>query len=319
MPRPRRVVCEPTDVSSPALAPLPIGPVGRVAFLGTPDASAAVLEAMITAGVDVAHVVTRVDKRRGRGSTLVPSPVKVVATTHGIPVSHRVDDLVELDPPIDLGVVVAYGALIKPHVLERIPMVNLHFSLLPRWRGAAPVERCLLAGDTETGVCLMRLDEGLDTGDVLGVRPIAIDDSVTADDLLGRLASLGSEMLIDALRRGLPEAEPQSGVPTYAEKLQVDDRRVRWSDTAIVTSRRVRIGGAWTELDGSRVRIGSTRVTECRSSDAPGSASLNDGRLVVATGDVDLEVLSLQPEGKAMMAARDWVNGRRGRPVRFTA
>lgn len=314
----RRVVCEPTDVTAPTIAALPSGPLRRVAFLGTPDTAVTVFDAVVAAGVEVAHVITRVDKRRGRGSGLVPSPVKVAASAHGIPVSHRVDDLLEISPPIELAVVVAYGALIKPHVLAAIPMVNLHFSLLPRWRGAAPVERCILAGDRETGVCLMQVDVGLDTGGVLGVETVTVDDRITADELRDDLARRGSRLLIDALLTGLPPVVPQEGDATHAEKLTAEDRRIVWSESAVTSVRRSRIGGAWTELDGSRVRIGSMRVTDEPAHGDIGSATLSDGRLLVATADRAVEILTLQPEGRSMMNARDWANGRRGAPVRFT-
>lgn len=305
-------------MTEPNLAPLPVGPVRRVAFLGTPDTAVVVLDALVTAGLDVAMVVTRADKRRGRGSDLVPSPVKVSALRHGIPVSYRVDDLLELDPPVDLGVVVAFGALIKPHVLERIPMVNLHFSLLPRWRGAAPVERSVLAGDRETGVCLMQVDVGLDTGGVLGLEKVPVDDSITATELRDDLARRGAHLLIGALRATLPPPVPQAGEPVHAEKLTPADRRVVWSESAETSARRCRIGGAWTELDGRRLRIGSLRIVDEPSVGQPGEAFLDGGRLLVATGDRMVEILTLQPEGKSMMSARDWVNGRRGAPVRFS-
>lgn len=318
MPRRHPVACEPTDVTSPAIAALPSGPLRRVAFLGTPDTAVTVLDALIAAGIDVAHVITRVDKRRGRGSTLVPSPVKAAAVAHGIPVSHRVDDLLEISPPIELGVVVAYGALIKPHVLAAVPMVNLHFSLLPRWRGAAPVERCILAGDRETGVCLMQVDVGLDTGGVLDVDSVAVDDRITADELRDDLARRGSRLLVGALLTGLPPATPQVGDAVHAEKLSTEDRRIIWSESAEISVRRSRIGGAWTELDGSRVRIGSMLVTDQPSHGEVGTAIVADGRLLVTTADRDVEILTLQPEGRAMMSARDWANGRRGAPVRFS-
>lgn len=300
------------------LAPLPTGPIGRIAFLGTPDTSASVLAGLLAAQVDVVHVVTRADKKRGRGSALVPSPVKVVAHEHGIPVSHRVDDLLELATPIDLGVVVAYGALVREHVLARIPMVNLHFSLLPRWRGAAPIERCILEGDTETGVCLMHVEVGLDTGGVLACERIAVDDDMSADDMRSELARRGVGLLVSALRNGLPPAVPQVGEPVYAEKLTVLDRRIVWAESADSTSRRCRIGGAWTEIDGARMRIGSLRATDDVSTRPAGEGVVVGGRLVVATGDHDVEIVALQPEGKKMMSASEWVNGRRGAPIRFT-
>ena len=150
----------------------------RLVYLGTPDLAVPPLRALHAEGFDIALVVTRADKRRGRGGTLVPSPVKAAAIELGIPVTANVDDV--LDAGADLGVVVAFGRIIKPHVLEAVPMVNLHFSLLPRWRGAAPVERAILAGDAETGVCVMAVEEGLDTGGVYrsATVPIGPDDTL---------------------------------------------------------------------------------------------------------------------------------------------
>src|SRR6478735_2859875 len=169
----------------------------RLAFLGTPQMAVPPLCALVEHGFDVVAVVTRVDKRRGRGSSLVPSPVKQAAEALGIPVVHRVDDLLDLS--IDLGVVVAFGQIIKPHVLAQIPMVNLHFSLLPRWRGAAPVERALLAGDTQTGVCLMQVEEGLDTGPVFDRVTVPIAPRQTAAELRMALVEAGTSQLVRCL------------------------------------------------------------------------------------------------------------------------
>ena len=154
------------------LAVLPSGRPQRLVYFGTPDMAVPPLEALVADGFDVALVITRIDKRRGRGSDVAPSPVKAAALRLELPVSHLVDDALLVGA--DLGVVVAFGQLITAHVLERLPMVNLHFSLLPRWRGAAPVERALLAGDATTGVCLMQLAEGLDTGPLLDVVEVPI-------------------------------------------------------------------------------------------------------------------------------------------------
>ena len=180
---------------SPAVAP---SQAHRLVFLGTPDAAVAPLRALHDDGFDIALVVTRADARRGRGSGLSPSPVKAAALELGLPVSHRVDDVLEVGA--DLGVVVAFGRIIKPHVLDVVPMVNIHFSLLPRWRGAAPVERALLAGDTRTGVCLMDVDEGLDTGGVRAETEFTIGSDETADELRGRLVEAGTSLLRHALR-----------------------------------------------------------------------------------------------------------------------
>ncbi|MEY2443834.1 MAG: methionyl-tRNA formyltransferase, partial [Ilumatobacteraceae bacterium] len=156
-------------------------PPRRLVFLGTPDMAVPPLRALVAAGFDVVLVVTRPDKRRGRGSQLMASPVKAAAIELGLPVSHTVDDVV--GSAAELGVVVAFGQLIKPHVLDAVPMVNLHFSLLPRWRGAAPVERALLAGDQQTGVCLMQLEAGLDTGPVFRCEAVPIGASTTGAEL----------------------------------------------------------------------------------------------------------------------------------------
>lgn len=290
------------------LAPLPSGPIRRVVFLGTPAMAVPPLRALVDAGVDVAHVVTRADKRRGRGSELSPSPVKQAALDLGLTVSHAVDDVLAVS--CDLGVVVAYGALIKPHVLARVPMVNLHFSLLPRWRGAAPVERALLAGDTETGVCLMRVDVGLDTGGVLDRRTMSIDDTTTADHVRARLVSDGTEMLLAACRNGLPSEVPQSGDAEYADKVTPDDLRIDWSASAQRAVRQTRVGGAWTTWNDKRFKVHDARALNSTIGES-GTCRVVDGRVLVGTGSESLELLSVQPEGKAVMSALAWANGAR--------
>lgn len=266
------------------------------------------LRALHAAGFDIPLVVSRADKRRGRGGTLAPSPVKAAATELGIPVTTEVDDVLDVDA--DLGVVVAYGRLIKPHVLERLAMVNLHFSLLPRWRGAAPVERALLSGDAETGVCLMALEEGLDTGGVYRrvATPITVDDS--ADDLRRRLVDLGSALLVEGLTEGLGAPEPQVGEPTYAAKLGPDDFKLDFTTDAAQLLRTIRMGKAWAEFRGKRLRIWDARIAEAgeTSIDPAPDAGAFDG-LVVGTGSVPLELLEVQPEGKGRMEAAAWING----------
>ncbi|HEY7939271.1 MAG TPA: methionyl-tRNA formyltransferase, partial [Acidimicrobiales bacterium] len=191
----------------------------RLVFLGTPEASVPPLRALVAAGFDVALVVTRPDKRRGRRGDLSPSPVKAAAVELGLPVSHDVDDV--LGTGADLGVVVAFGRIIKPHVLAALSMVNLHFSLLPRWRGAAPVERAILAGDATTGVCVMALEEGLDTGPVYARAELDIGPDEHLSSLRDRLVTRGSELLVAVLAggvEGLPEPVAQEGEPIYAHK-----------------------------------------------------------------------------------------------------
>src|SRR5205807_819023 len=205
------------------------GPL-RLAFLGTQQLAVPPLRALVADGHDVRLVVTRADKRRGRGSALVPSPVKAAATELGLPVTDQIDDVI--DAGAELGVVVAFGRIIKPHVLAVLPMINIHFSLLPRWRGAAPVERAILAGDDITGVCIMDVEEGLDTGGVYARAEVPIDPEETADELRSRLVAVGTTLLIDTLRAGLGEPEPQVGEPTYADKIDPAELALAWSQPA---------------------------------------------------------------------------------------
>ena len=210
----------------------------------------------------------------------------------------------------ELGVVVAYGRIIKNEVLERLPLVNAHFSLLPRWRGAAPVERAILAGDTVTGVCLMAIDEGLDTGPVYRCEQVDIGPEETAPELRSQLATLGASMLVAALATGLGNPVPQEGEPTYALKIEPADLFLDWPRPAIELHRVVRLGRAWTTWRGRRLLVLAARVT-----DLPGGG-LAPGQLqgdVVATGQGGLRLVTVQPEGRGPMAAADWVRGARPR------
>jgi len=276
-------------------------------YLGTPDAAVAPLRALQGAGYDVRLVVTQPDKRRGRGSSLLPSPVKAAAVELGLPVSHRVDDVIAAGA--ELGVVVAFGRLIKPHVLDALPMVNVHFSLLPRWRGAAPVERALLAGDTETGVSLMTLEAGLDTGPVHARRVVPIGPEDTADDLRAALVAQGTELLLEQLRDGLSPPVPQVGEATYAAKIDPAELQLDWTQPATHLDRVVRVGRAWTTFRGARLRLLGARLLPA----GPLGPGELDG-VVVGAGHGALEMLEVQPEAKAPMGARAWVNGARPQP-----
>ena len=278
----------------------------KLAYLGTPDAAVPPLRALVDAGHDVAIVVSQADKKRGRGSALVPSPVKAAALELGIPVTSRVADVA--DAGVDLGVVVAFGRLIKPDVLARVPMINVHFSLLPRWRGAAPVERAILAGDTETGVGIMQLEEGLDTGPIYAEERLPIGPDETAEELRARLVDAGTRLLVDTLSRPLTEPEPQVGEPTYAAKLSPDELRIDWSRPAEEISRLVRLGRAWTTFRGDRLRV--LRATPTVSNLEPG---VLDGSLV-GTGRGALELVEVQPAGKGPQPAPAWRNGARLQP-----
>lgn len=297
-----------------ALAPLPTSPVRRLAFLGTPDIAAEVLKRLIDEGFDIAVVVTREDKRRGRGSALIPSPVSRVAQDNGIPVIHDVEGLLveHRARPIELGVVVAFGRIIKPHVLAAIPMVNLHVSLLPRWRGAAPVERALLAGDESTGVCLMQLEEGLDTGGVISSDVMAIGSTTTADHIRSELMTRGTGLLLEALRSGFFRVHPQRGEPTYADKIEPAERHIDWSESADMVSRRVRIGGAWTSFRDRRLKIHEVEVLEIGG--AAAELVRHGDQVVVGCGRGSVRLIDVQPEGRPRVRAQDWARGARLHP-----
>ncbi|MEK7424843.1 MAG: methionyl-tRNA formyltransferase [Actinomycetota bacterium] len=278
----------------------------RLVYFGTPAMAVPPLEALVAAGFAVSCVVTRIDKRRGRGGELVPSPVKAAALRLGLRVVHSVDEaiVVARSSGAELGVVVAFGQLIKPDALAALPMVNLHFSLLPRWRGAAPVERALLAGDTLTGVCLMQLDEGLDTGPIHAVVEVPIGADETGASLRSRLVEVGTALLVDQLTVGLAAPVGQVGDATYAGKLAPSDLRLDWLRPAVERHRIVRLGGAWTTLRGKRLK-----VLEADLVDPAGSGDTLDGDLA---GGLRLRVV--QPEGRAAMQFAAFSNGARLMP-----
>jgi methionyl-tRNA formyltransferase len=204
----------------------------------------------------------------------------------------------------ELGVVVAYGRIIKPDILAALPMVNVHFSLLPRWRGAAPVERAILAGDTVTGVCLMDVEEGLDTGAVYRRAEVPIGPEETAAELTDRLAVVGADLLVTSLGEGLGSPTPQEGEPIYAAKIEPADLHLDWTRPASELQRIVRLGRAWTTHRGKRLLILD-------------AVPADSGDVVVPTGHGGLLLRTVQPEGKKPMPAADWARGAGG-PLEFT-
>ena len=266
------------------IAPPPTEPPRRLAYLGSPPLAVAPLRALVDAGFEVGVVVSQPDKRRGRGGALQPSPVKAAALELGLPVTDRVVDVI--DAGVDLGVVVAFGRIIPVSVLEHVPMVNLHFSLLPRWRGAAPVERAILAGDERTGVDLMVVEEGLDTGGLFAATEVAIGSDESLEELRAQLVAAGIDLLLDGLRSGLGEPTPQAGDATYATKIEPAERELDWGAPATDVHRRVRVGDAWTTHHGRRLKVHRTHVPP--QGDGP----------VVAAGDGPVELVEVQPEGK---------------------
>ena len=283
--------------------------MARLAYLGTPDMAVPPLRALVEAGHDLALCVTRPDRRRGRGKEETPSPVKIAARELGIPVTHDMEDLTSAG--VELAVVVAYGRIIPLRLLEQIPMVNLHFSLLPRWRGAAPVERAILAGDRETGVCLMKVEEGLDTGPVYAVRTVPLDDDITLAALRRELVDVASALVVESLAdgvAGLPDPVPQTGDATLAEKITKEDLHLDWTRPAVDLGRVVRLGSAWTTFRGKRLTVLATRP----GSNEPAAGPAPPGSLhgpVVATGHGSLVLDRVQPESRSPMSADEWLRG----------
>ncbi|MGO9455736.1 MAG: methionyl-tRNA formyltransferase [Acidimicrobiales bacterium] len=280
----------------------------RLAYLGTPEAAVPPLRALVAAGHEVALVVTRPDRRRARGPATTPSPVKKAATELGLPVTDDIGRVAGAG--VALGVVVAYGRIVPAGLLEAVPMVNVHFSLLPRWRGAAPVERAILAGDPVTGVSLMALEAGLDTGPVYARREVAVVEGETAEQLRGRLVEVGSALLVELLSGPLPAPVPQEGEPTYAEKVTPADLELHWERPADELLRVVRLGRAWTTFRGRRLGVLAAEVVTTPPGGAPGTVVAE----TVATGAGGLRLRRVQPEGGRPMDAADWRRGARLQP-----
>jgi methionyl-tRNA formyltransferase len=297
----------------------------RIVFFGTPEFAVASLRALLRERFTVAGVVTQPDRPQGRSrSTLVPPAVKLAALEAGLPVlqpARPVGDLFlaglrRLEP--DLGVVVAYGHILRREVLE-LPargMVNVHASLLPRFRGAAPIQHAILSGDRETGISIMRMEEGLDSGPVLHRISTPIADGETAGSLTSRLATLGAGALVEALSllsAGAGAAHPQEadGV-TYAPKISREVARLDWSRDAASLERQVRAfdpaPGAWTALDGAPVKLfgGMPAV----GGGEPGTVLAASDRLVIAGGTGAIAVSEVQPAGRNRLSVEDWVRGR---------
>ena len=281
----------------------PPADISRVVYLGTPALAVSPLLALHEAGYSIPLVISGPDARRGRGKEFTASPVKAAARELGLPVTDDLAALADIDA--DLAVVVAYGRIIPSALLEQLAFVNIHFSLLPRWRGAAPVERAILAGDSHTGVCLMALEEELDTGAVYRRTDVEIDGDEDLEELRGRLVEIGTRQLVDALAGGLGEPVPQEGEPVYAKKITSAEREIDWTDDANEIHRRVRVGGAFTSFRGKRFKIYRTSRTGLGADLRPGAF---DG-LCVGTGVGALELAEVQAEGKPRQRAAAWRNG----------
>ncbi|SDD06946.1 methionyl-tRNA formyltransferase [Geodermatophilus telluris] len=302
----------------------------RLLFAGTPEAAVPSLEALLASGHEVAAVLTRPDARSGRGRTASRSPVAERADAAGLPVlqprsPREPEFLAQLaDLAVDCAPVVAYGALVPPAALD-VPAhgwVNLHFSLLPAWRGAAPVQHAVMAGDEVTGACTFRLEQGLDTGPVFGVVTEPIGPRDTAGDLLGRLAVSGARLLVatlDGIAAGelVPQPQPAEGV-SLAPRIETADARVDWALPAHVVDRRVRgvtpAPGAWTTWRGDRLRVGPVQPLPEAPELAPGEVAAGPGGVVVGTGRGAVRLGDVQPAGKRLLPAADWARGARPAP-----
>lgn len=294
--------------------------IRRVAFLGTPQLAVPTLQAIVEAEFEVPIVISGADKRRGRGSETTPTAVKAAALELEIPVAQTVDELIaeHRSEPIDLAVVVAFGQIIRPEVLAEIPMINLHFSPLPRWRGAAPIERALLTGDEETAVAVMTVAVGLDEGDVWASSPAAIGPTDTVASLWERLSVSGAALVVDtihAMNAGTARAHPQEGEVTYARKITTDDRRLDWELRADELDRVVRVGGAWTLFRDDRFKIHEADPVDDpfapESGLSPGEVYHGVNGVLIGTGEGALRPRVVQPAGKPRMDADDWANGAR--------
>ena len=276
----------------------------RIVFFGTPEDAVPVLRELKISGIDIPLVVTRPERRRGRRELPSVSAVAKAAAELELEVSTEIGDALQVGA--DCGVVVAYGKLIPKAVLEQLPMVNLHFSILPRWRGAAPVERAIIAGDLQTGICVMGLEEGLDTGPIYRMSETLIGEKETAASLRKRLSVLGSKELIAAFKLGLTNPAPQSGQINYAEKIRRVDLELKWTASAEDLNRVIRVGGAWTTFRG--------RVLKIHEAEVEAVSDLQQGRVrrdSVGTASYNLKCLVVQPEGKSPVTAKDWLNGAR--------
>ena len=299
----------------------------RLVFAGTPEVAVPSLDALLASPHEVVAVVTRPDAPAGRGRRLAPSPVKERALEAGLEVltPDRPSDpdflarLREIAP--DCCPVVAYGALVPQEALDvpRHGWVNLHFSLLPAWRGAAPVQHAIMAGDEVTGATTFRLERGLDTGPVYGVMTETVRPTDTAGDLLGRLATGGAALLLatlDGIESGqlAPQPQPADGV-SLAPKVSVADAAVDWTLPATVVDRRVRgctpAPGAWTTFRGDRLGIGPVRPddAEVPSGTEPGTLDVRKDAIRVATATGWVRLGDVKPQGKRQMAANDWARG----------
>jgi methionyl-tRNA formyltransferase len=293
----------------------------RLIFMGTPDFAVPTLIELAGAGHEIAAVYTRAPKPAGRGMDLQETPVAREAKRLGLPVlTPKTLKTAEAQAEFaahgaDAAVVAAYGLILPKAILDAVPLgcFNLHASILPRWRGAAPINRAVMAGDAESGVTVMKMDEGLDTGDMAMMERVAIGADMTAGELHDRLAAIGGDLMhraIGALQRGAMEfaTQPEADI-TYAAKIEKSETRIDWSKPWSEVHNHIRglspFPGAWCEMQGARVKV--LRTTKGEGNGAPGTAL--DDRLTIACGDGAIRILELQRAGKQPMKAEEFLRG----------
>ncbi len=290
----------------------------RIVFMGTPEFSVTVLQAIHAAGHEIVAVYSQPPRKAGRGKKLRPSPVQAMAEKLGLAIftplnfKDESDRSAFRDHDADVAVVVAYGLILPQEILDMPAKgcLNIHASLLPRWRGAAPIQRAIMAGDSESGVCIMQMEAGLDTGPVIRCQSTPISAEDTAASLHDRLAELGSRLIVSVLADGEFSAKPQSelGV-TYAKKIDKSEARIDWMRTAAEVDRQIRglspFPGAWCEMRGERVKILSSALSSGQGQ--PGEVL--DEALGVACGQGAVRLVRLQRAGKGAMMADEFLRG----------
>lgn len=303
----------------------------RMLFAGTPQVAVPSLNELRRAGHDVVAVLTREDAPVGRKKVLTPSSVARAAADAGLEIikANRIDQsviarLAALD--LDAAAIVAYGGLVPPAALQlpRFGWINLHFSLLPAWRGAAPVQHALINGDDITGASTFLLEEGLDTGPVFGTLTETVREEDTSGALLERLSESGATLLsqtFSALEQGRAVPVPQRGEVSLAPKLSSTDGRIRWTDPALAIKRRISgvtpEPGAWTMLGGQRMKLGAVMLRPELVEIPPGALVEREGAVLIGTGSHAVQLTEVQPAGRTMLAAPEWFRGARREDLVF--
>ncbi|GAA2525182.1 methionyl-tRNA formyltransferase [Microbacterium mitrae] len=297
----------------------------RIAFAGTPAVAVPTLRALVASGHDVAVVITRPDAPLGRKRVMTPSPVAEAAAELGIEVikAARLDDATTAQIAahnIDLGVIVAYGGLVREPLLSTPThgWINLHFSLLPLWRGAAPVQRSMMANDAVTGVAVFQLVPALDAGDLFAIDEVPMPKDATAGEFLAELAERGAPVVVDVVQQiadGSAVASAQVGEPTTAAKLEREDGRIDWNQASGAVYAHLRgvtpEPGAFTTIDGTPLKVLRAARSASTRRPAPGELTFDNGSVIIGTATAPLILVTVQPAGKAAMAAADWWRGLR--------